>query len=90
MLTGKPVNIFILTVGQVQPRINCGYHLTPKEYFDQNGSPVEHEPKPLIIPKAKPVSYIPASIFKKSLKNYDQNHFVLFLVNRFGSETTTT
>jgi hypothetical protein len=76
------------TVGRCNRESNCGYHLTPKEYFDQNGAPVAHEPKPLIIPKAKPTSYIPASIFKKSLKNYDQNHFVLFLVNRFGSETT--
>jgi len=38
--------------------------------------------------KPKPVSFIPVELFKNSLKNYEANNFVKFLVDLFGIEIT--
>ena len=77
-------------VGRCNRESNCGYHYTPKEYFGSNDTEIEYKPKPLRIQKAKPTSYIPALIFKKSLKDYRNNHFVTFINNKYGSEITNT
>ena len=36
----------------------------------------------------KSISYIPDELFKASLKGYEQNHFISYLINLFGSEIT--
>ncbi len=72
--------------------VNCGYcHSCGKTFLP----PIEKEnntivktpiaPRPKKI--EKPISLIPVEVFKKSLTNFDQNHFVQFLISRFGIDT---
>lgn len=75
-------------VGRCSRENNCGHHYTPKQYFGDNGlkpSPAHFIPQPS---PPKPVSYIPEAWLDRSLKHYEQNHFVRFLQGRFGDETT--
>lgn len=77
-------------VGRCNRETSCGYHYPPKEYFLTNG--IQHEFKP-IAPrkeKVKPTSYINESTFKTSLKGYNKNYLINFLLNKFGSQITTT
>ncbi|MCS6832049.1 MAG: DUF6371 domain-containing protein [Flammeovirgaceae bacterium] len=87
------------TVGRCNREINCGYHYTPKQYFQDNNisfdttkttvscfhslSAKKRETQP------KPVSFIPVEVFKASLKAYETNHFVQFLINLFGVEVAS-
>lgn len=72
-------------VGKCNRENNCGYHYTPKQYFEQNGIvPTNWEPKPP--PPPKPTSFIPVELFNRSLKGYANNHFVKFLTQTFGAE----
>jgi hypothetical protein len=81
-------------VGRCSREINCGYHYTPKQYFQDNNLSIDtREPK--LYPKpskvaiqSKPVSYIDAEIFKASLRSYDANYFVQFLIGLFGTKIT--
>jgi len=81
-------------VGRCNRESSCGYHYSPKHYFqDNNISFGTSQPKPYITPKAiaiqtKPVSFIPVEIFKQSLKNYEENNFVKYLFSLFGEEIT--
>ena len=77
------------SVGRCNRESNCGYHYTPKQYFQDNNISIdEAQPLPYNKPKAitslpKPVSFIPVEKFKGSLKSYDENHFVKFLTQFF-------
>ncbi len=68
------------TVGRCNREINCGYHYTPKQYFNDNPNdykkrynsfstqqPKVYKPK-LETPQQKFVSFIPVVVFKKSLQ----------------------
>lgn len=78
-------------VGRCNRESNCGYHFTPKQYFQDNGisfdtpQPKAHKQKP-IAPPPKPVSFIDVEVFKASLQSNKGNHLVQFLINRFGVE----
>ncbi len=77
------------TVGRCNRESNCGYHYTPKQYFQDNNisfdTPQPKAYKPRILnPPPKPVSFIPKDVFKASLKAHETNHFVQFLINLFG------
>jgi hypothetical protein len=81
------------SVGRCNRESNCGYHYTPKQYFqDHNISfdtpprPKAYKPKP--VTKPKPVSFIPVEVFKTSLKGHEANHFIKFLINLLGVEVT--
>jgi hypothetical protein len=82
------------TVGRCNRESNCGYHYTPKQYFQDNNISFE-APKPKatnpkgVTPKQKPISFIPVEIFKASLKGHESNHFVKFLIDLFGVEIAT-
>ena len=90
------------TVGRCNRESNCGYHYTPKQYFQDNKilSEVSRNdypkanPSPKANPNPKPmanpnnVSYINIANFKATLKSYEVNHFVSFLVSVFGYKTT--
>ena len=86
--TGEHVNP---TVGRCNRESNCGYHYTPKQYFQNNNisfdtsQPKASSPKD-ITPKQKLISFIPVEIFKASLKGHESNHFVKFLIDLFGVE----
>ena len=84
------------TVGRCNRESNCGYHYTPKQYFQDNDisfdtpQPKAYKPRPVTL-LPKPVSFIPVEVFKQSLqveKNFSQvaetNHFIKFLINLFG------
>lgn len=77
------------SVGRCNRESNCGYHYTPKQYFQDNNisfdtpQPEAYKPRP-ISPQTKPVSFVPIEVFKASLKAQETNHFVQFLIKLFG------
>jgi hypothetical protein len=82
------------SVGRCNRECKCGYHYTPKQYFDDNNISFDSsksrsfKPNPISF-KANPVSFIPVKIFKASLKGHESNHFVIFLIKRFGVEVAS-
>ncbi len=84
------------TVGRCNRESNCGYHYTPKQYFQDNNVSLDtYQPKGYSKPKAdiqqKPFSFIPVEIFKASLNPaaFEANHFVQFLIDLFGVEVSS-
>jgi len=82
------------SVGRCNRESNCGYHYTPKQYFQDNNISFDtlqpkayHKPK-AVKPQTKPFSFIPVEVFKASLKGHESNYFVQFLINLFGDEVT--
>jgi hypothetical protein len=74
------------TVGRCNRESKCGYHYSPKAYFQDNNISFD---KPIIKRKPqapKPISFVPDQILKASLKGYESNHFVTYLINLFGIE----
>jgi hypothetical protein len=66
---------------------SCGLTFLPdlpdketKQYIFQKPKAMKTQPSP--------ISYIPFSILKSSLKNYENNHFITFLISKFGNQTT--
>lgn len=84
--TGQHINA---AVGRCNRESNCGYHVTPKQYFADNNIRSETVQQ---VARRKPVSrepsFIDTELFKQSLKGYDNNNFVKFLISLFGEETT--
>jgi len=81
-------------VGRCNSEVFCGYHYTPKQYFQDNNSTID-KIQPSVNhgsktnkPKLKPVSYIPPETLKASLKNYESNNFIKYLTALFGKEIT--
>ena len=80
------------SVGKCNREIKCGYHYSPKQYFQDNHLPFETTPiKRYITPLSTPlkISFIDVEIFKESLSNYEENNFVKFLIHIFGNEVTS-
>lgn len=76
-------------VGKCDRENNCGYHFTPKQYFEQNNIFIsKNRSTALTRPSAKMVSYsiIDQNVFMESLKSYETNYFVQFLLSRFDKE----
>ena len=78
-------------VGRCNRELNCGYHYTPKQYYEDNRNSFDLQtPATRYIPKrkkaepVKPVDYLPIEPFEKSLASYDRNHFHTFLRSLFG------
>jgi len=82
------------TVGRCNRESNCGYHYTPKQYFQDNNIKIDATPpkanktKP-VPPQSKTVSFIPVEAFKASLNSNEANHFIEFLINLFGVEVSS-
>ncbi|RTL47770.1 MAG: hypothetical protein EKK39_13350 [Sphingobacteriales bacterium] len=84
------------TVGRCNRENNCGYHYTPKQYFQDNNisfdtpQPKAYKPHPVTL-QPKPVSFIPVDIFKASLNPtaFEANYFVQFLINLFGVDVAS-
>lgn len=103
---GKTFSLYIDTetgeqvysnVGRCNREINCGYHYTPKQFFQDNPERLQKTTKAYNIQKvtsgykkshSKPASYISENLFKESLKSYTANHFIKFLLKRFGAIQT--
>lgn len=79
-------------VGRCNRESNCGYHYPPKQYFSDNiHLHIEINRNPTIQQKIlnpAPISYIPFESHKRSLSNYEDNNFVLYLKKLFGKEVT--
>ncbi len=79
------------STGRCNREEKCGYHYTPKQYFEDNKM-TDFKPlvKP-IIPKKEVIKepdFIDTELFVQSLNHYDKNNFVSFLIRLFGSEVT--
>jgi hypothetical protein len=87
-------------VGRCNRVDNCGHHYTPKQFFADNPSLSNKDDwkksdfykKRLITPSVvaieKTMSLIEKHYLTSSLKGYESNNFVKFLINRFGNEST--
>ncbi len=71
---------------------SCGETFLPElpkvKQSDTTPPPQFYKPKATVTPLPKPVSFISVDIFKSSLKSYNENNFVKFLLRLFGSEIT--
>lgn len=74
------------TVGRCNRESSCGYHLTPKQYFSDNGvlMPKYREIEPVKQPESVPVDYVPFDLVDKSMAGYDKTNFALFIQGLFG------
>lgn len=80
-------------VGRCDREIHCGYHIPPREYFNN------YQPKPKSkirfpkeednLPKVEQGAYIRFKDFNNSLKNYDRNSFISYLVKLFNVKITS-
>jgi len=75
-------------VGRCNREVNCGYHYKPGQYFKDNDIHISQPEIPQKRKTSLPIktSYIPEELFKKSLSNYNKNHFIHFLNSKFGNE----
>lgn len=85
-------------VGKCNREINCGYHYTPRQFLQDNPKILLNDTKDFTFKKVtksykalqtKSFSKISGSLFKNSLKSYEENHFVMFLISKFGNELTS-
>jgi len=66
---------------------NCGYHYSPKQYFnDNNIDQPKTEFKAYQTKKIIPPSYIENNILKSTQKKYQDNNFVIYLNSIFNKE----
>jgi|ERR1035437_680690 predicted phosphatase len=81
------------TVGRCNRESSCGYHYTPKQYFQDNiisfDTPQIRLQSKSITPKQKSISFITVEAFKSSLKGYENNNFIDFLTSIFDIEIAT-
>ncbi len=77
------------TTGKCDREIKCGYHQTPKQYFETTGTtynpPAQH--KPVETKTTAPVSVIDGETLNASLAGYATNCFVVFLNTVFDAPT---
>jgi hypothetical protein len=77
-------------VGRCNRESKCGYHYTPKQYFEQNNIPFDktkyHPSAIQKIVKKKPTSFIDDTLIKESLSSDQTNYFLQFLSNHFSKE----
>jgi len=80
------------SVGRCDRESKCGYHYTPKQYFQDNSISFDTTPPERIrqAPQPKPEpSFIDAGLFKQSLAGYKANNFVTFMKTLFDDEITS-
>ncbi len=73
-------------VGKCNRIDECGYHFTPKQYYEKNGLTTPHTiNRPRIESNPKPISFIIKKIFKETLAAYDENCFIQYLYSIFDA-----
>ena len=89
-------------VGKCDHINSCGYHYTPKEYFNDNptvketltgqdGNGISTVIKPTVKPSPKPqpqISYLPYDWVEQSIKRFDINPLYQYLTTVAGKEKT--
>ena len=81
-------------VGRCDHEQSCGYHLTPKEYFERNpqAKPLHSDFATRSTWRAKSseqqklTSFIAAETVSQTLHGYEKNNLYLFLRSKFGAE----
>ncbi|NIJ45657.1 hypothetical protein FHR24_002125 [Wenyingzhuangia heitensis] len=73
-------------VGRCDREINCGYHYTPKMYFEQNNVSFKNYYIPNNVKKEIVTSYHSKEELKLTLDNFKKNNFVKFLNQIFNKE----
>lgn len=71
-------------VGRCNREIKCGYHKTPRQFFDKN--PTIKKPPNIINAKNKGYNspnYIDIKRIEQACKHYEKNNFALFLMKYF-------
>lgn len=83
------------SVGRCNREVNCGYHYTPKQYFQvhhvhtvHNVQTVNTVNKVVIREQYKP-SFIPFDTFKASISHHEENNFLKYLLSIFDAETVS-
>lgn len=81
------------SVGRCNRESNCGYHYTPRQYFQDNRISFDTSKRneyrlKTAITVPKPVSFIPVKVFTAGLKGYKTNNFVKYLIDLFGIEVS--
>lgn len=81
------------TVGRCNREDSCGYHYSPKQYFEDNNisfdkSTFTSNQQIINIQQVKPITYISIELFKASLTEYKSNNLITYLINLFGIEIT--
>lgn len=79
-------------VGRCNREQKCGYHFTPKQYFEQN--PQKKAGLKVNVPHSKnnqhqppiPISFIDKSAVNRSLAHYPHNKLYQFLSSQFGNK----
>ena len=72
-------------IGICNRQVACGYHKTPKMYFEQNKGimfDIPNTARPVAPPR--PVDFISGDVMQSTLRNYDQNEFIKGLKLRFS------
>jgi hypothetical protein len=72
-------------VGRCDREVKCGYHYTPKSYFNDNSIDIDYKPLKRLKKPIKPISIISPEIVNSSLKNND--NFTSYLSNLFDDNT---
>ncbi len=78
-------------VGKCNREIKCGYHYSPKNYYNDNSiiKPSSNIVKPKIIKQQKPASYINYKYLNESMLTSKPNFLLTYLKNElFGEEDT--
>lgn len=78
-------------VGRCDHEQKCGYHFTPKEYFEQYPDKKEQlQEQTRLAPRSyelpQPTSYINASLVGRSMSHYGENKLFQFLSSQFGED----
>jgi len=73
-------------VGRCDREINCGYHFTPKLFFQDKNQPYLPLSNKLKVTHPNKTSYHSKHEFLESLADYDKNNFVQFLNSKFDTE----
>jgi len=75
-------------IGRCDREVKCGYHYTPKSYFQDKGELYNPTFKNYTQPKVLDIkpSYHSNEVFNKSLQNYNKNNFIVFLRSKFSKE----
>ena len=77
-------------VGRCDREQKCGYHLTPKTYFEQNPEQCEQtqvRERPFRpTPPPSSTSYVDEALVKQSMSHYKENKLFQFLSSQFGED----
>lgn len=81
------------SVGRCDRENQCGYHLKPRQFFEQNPWRNDGNQMPVVLPKPRPtveppkkITPVPLDVFKRTLNGYGANQFIQFLSKVFPKD----